>query len=57
MATIKYGDVVSAESTLEGSDLEERLRKRRLAAEEQLHSSKVASEEQQAENNTENESK
>lgn len=57
MPTIKYGDVVTADSTLEGTDLEETLRKRRLAAKEKLQNSEAATEDQQADNNTKNESK
>lgn len=55
MSTIKYGDVVTADLTLEGENLEEKLRKRRQAAEEKLHKSNVVPEEQQSKQNTKTE--
>lgn len=56
MGTIRYGDVVNAENTLEGDTLEEKLRKRRTASQE-LQDLEANPEDQQAETNIEHKSK
>ena len=55
MPTVRYGDVVNAEKTLKGEDLEKKLRNRRQA-QESLQDPE-ATEDQQADNNNQHESK
>lgn len=56
MSTVRYGDVVPAEDALEGTDLEEKLRKRRLVS-TVIPETSDPSEVQQPNINTEHESK
>lgn len=56
MPTVRYGDVVNANKTLDGKDLEKKLRNRRQASQESAPNSE-ASEDQQTEETTEHESK
>ena len=57
MSTIRYGDVVNAEKTLEGETLEEKLRRRRQGSQDQLQDLEATPEDQQPEINTEHKSK
>ena len=56
MGTIRYGDVVTAENTLEVDSLEEKLRKRRIASQE-LQDLGANPKDQQTETNIEHKSK